>query len=155
MIALLLLALLSIPFAAVSLAQPGSVNLPGENYVPRLGDIMNAIQIRHVKLWYAGKAANWELAGFELRQLRENLLEAAVLYAGIPVSNVTTMAAPLHSREDAILAKDVRGFSNGFAEFTTGCNSCHASMGRAFILIHTPTEPQPMGNQSFTPNRKP
>src|SRR5207237_9639002 len=35
--------------------------------VPLLGDIMNAVQTRHMKLWFAGKAFNWELATYELR----------------------------------------------------------------------------------------
>jgi len=30
---------------------------------------MNAVQSRHMKLWFAGKALNWELAAYELRQL--------------------------------------------------------------------------------------
>jgi hypothetical protein len=57
-------------------------------YVPRLGDIMSAAQTRHQKLWLAGRAQNWELGAFELRQLKASLVEAAVLYSGIPVSNV-------------------------------------------------------------------
>jgi hypothetical protein len=140
---------LSIPIALAS----GSIALP-EDHVPRLADIMNAIQTRHVKAWYAGKAANWDLAEFELRQLKANLLEAAILYAGIPTSNVTTMAAPLQSLEDAIAAKDVKRFSKEFAEFTTGCNGCHASMARPFIVIRVPTEQQPFGDQLFSPQGK-
>jgi hypothetical protein len=27
-----------------------------EQYQPRLGDIMSAVQLRHMKLWFAGKA---------------------------------------------------------------------------------------------------
>ena len=156
-IGLLLLTSLSIPLVVASLgpAQPGPLAQASEDSVLHLGDIMNAIQTRHVKLWYAGKAANWDLASFELRQLRESVLQAAVLYSGIPVSNVTTMATPLHSLEDAIARKDVRGFSKGFAELTGDCNSCHTSMARSFIVIHTPTEQQPLGDQSFAPNGKP
>jgi hypothetical protein len=154
LIRLALLASLSIPFTLTSFrsAQPAQ---PTEDYAPHLGDIMNAIQTRHVKLWYAGKAANWDLASFELRQIGESLSQAAMLYAGIPVSNVTTMATPLRSLEEAIGRKDTRGFSKGFTELTADCNSCHTSMARAFIVIHTPTEQQPLGGQSFAPNGKP
>jgi len=154
MIRLALLASLSIPFTLTSFrsAQPAQ---PPEDYAPHLGDIMNAIQTRHVKLWYAGKATNWDLAGFELRQLTESLLQAAILYAGIPVSNVTTMARPLRSVEEAIGRKDAKGFSKAFTELTGDCNSCHTSMARAFIVIRTPTEQQPLGDQTFAPNGKP
>jgi hypothetical protein len=125
-----------------------------EQYVPRLGDIMNAVQSRHIKLWFAGKARNWDLAAYELRQLKAGLAEAALLYEGIPVSNVTTMANPLQSISDAIETKDVGRFSKAVGELTEGCNACHTSMQRGFIAIQTPTA-QPFGNQAFTPRGKP
>jgi len=140
---------------AIPLALAGvSFALP-EDHVPQLGDIMAAIQARHVKTWYAGKAANWDLAGFEVRQLEASLVDAAMLYRGIPISNVTTMATPIHSLEDAIAAKDVKRFSKAFSELTAGCNSCHASMERSFIVIRTPTEEQPFGDQIFSPQGRP
>jgi hypothetical protein len=81
----------------LAMAQSG-MNLPStEQYVPRLGDIMNAIQQRHMKLWFAGKARNWELAAYELRQLKSGLIEAATLYSGIPATNVTRLAEPARS----------------------------------------------------------
>ena len=40
----------------LAMAQSGMNLPPTEQYVPRLGDIMNAIQQRHMKLWFAGKA---------------------------------------------------------------------------------------------------
>jgi hypothetical protein len=153
----LVLAALAIPVIMTSfgLAQPGAFSLPNEEYIPHLGEIMSAIQARHVKLWYAGKAANWDLATFELRQLKSNLADAARLYTGIPVSNVTTMAIPMQSLEDAIAAKDIKRFSKTFSEVTEACNGCHVSMERPFIVIHTPTEQQPLGDQWFSPQRKP
>ena len=125
-----------------------------EQYLPRLGDIMNAIQTRHLKLWFAGKASNWELAAYELRQLRGGLEQAAVMYPGIPVTNITTMSNPVQSVADAIVAKDVRRFNKAAGELTDGCNACHRSIGRGFITIKMPTE-QPFSNQSFAPQGKP
>lgn len=52
-------------------------------------------QLEHLKLWYAGKAKNWDLAAYELRQLTNSLAEAAVFYPAVPISNVTTMREPL------------------------------------------------------------
>ena len=46
--------------------------IAGESYVPGLGNIMEAIQWRHIKLAYAGKSANWELARYELGQMQES-----------------------------------------------------------------------------------
>src|SRR6185436_14804061 len=36
-----------------------------------LGEIMALQQMRHIKLWYAGSSANWELAAYELDELKE------------------------------------------------------------------------------------
>jgi len=84
-----------------AIAQSKSQATSGEQYVPRLGDIMNTVQTRHIKLWLAFKAQNWELAAYELRQFKAGLLEAAVLYEGIPVTNVTTMTVPVQAAADA------------------------------------------------------
>ncbi|MDO9563241.1 MAG: hypothetical protein Q7J60_16620 [Bradyrhizobium sp.] len=125
-----------------------------EQYLPRLGDIMNNIQLRHIKLSFAGTAQNWELAAYELRQLRAGLEEAAAMYGGIPVTNVVTMTAPIDSIGDAIAAKDGKRFAKLFSELTAGCNGCHQSMGRGYIQMRVPTE-QPFSNQVFPPRRTP
>lgn len=138
----------------VAAAQTG-VNLPpSEAYVPRLGDIMNAAQSRHMKLWFAGKSANWELAGYELRQLKASLVEAASLYQGIPVTNVTTMAQPVQMVADAIEVKDGKKFTKAYGELTSGCNGCHQSIGRGFIVMRVP-DLSPFGDQQFAPQGKP
>lgn len=138
--------------ASLAIAQSGA-DVAAEPYAPRLGDIMNALQVRHLKLYFAGRAQNWELADFELRQLREGLSEAALLYPGIPATNVTTLATPIQSIADAIKTKDVRKFTDAVGQFTDGCNACHQTMGRKFIVIRLPTE-QPFTNQVFAPQGK-
>lgn len=81
---LLVLALLvlfsSIPFAIL---QSGAEENTSGRHVPRLADIMSAVQLRHMKLWFAGGSSNWELADYELRQFRASLIEAASLYPGV------------------------------------------------------------------------
>src|ERR1700686_2066730 len=86
----------------ISSIQPASTQSPkgasgANDYVPRLGDIMATVQSRHIKLWFAGKFLNWELAAFEVAQLKAGLVHAAMLYPGIPVTDVTTMTKPLDS----------------------------------------------------------
>ncbi|WP_439404371.1 hypothetical protein ACNJX9_23340 [Bradyrhizobium sp. DASA03076] len=126
-----------------------------DQYVPRLGDIMSAAQTRHQKLWLAGKAQNWELSAYELRQLKASLVEAALLYSGIPVSNVTTLEPALQATSDAIAAKDGRKFAKALGDLTEGCNACHRSMGRSFVVIKVPADPQPFANQLFAPPARP
>ncbi len=114
---------------------------------------MNPVQTRHMKLWFAAKAQNWDLARYELRQLKASLSEAAVHYSGIPISNITTLGTSLQSVGDAIDAKDGKRFVASFGDLTTGCNACHNTLARSFIVIRTPTE-QPFGNQVFAPPGK-
>lgn len=120
-------------------------------YTPRLAAIMSAAQNQHLKLWFAGKARNWELAAYELRQLTDSLAEAAVLYPGIPVSNITTMQEPLLSIADAVMAGDSVVFTAGMRKLTRDCNACHTSMERRYIVMTLPTDQSPPANQMFAP----
>jgi hypothetical protein len=138
--------------ATLAIAQSGPARSADQPYVPRLGDIMNAMQSRHLKLYFAGKAQNWPLAAYESRQLKASLVDAATLYSGIPASDVITLSNPVQAVDDAIGAKDSRKFVKAFGDLTDGCNSCHQSMERAFIAIRVPTE-QPFSNQVFTPQK--
>lgn len=149
----ILAAVLACASVPLTPAQFGSAAWAGEDYVPQLGDIMNAAQTRHIKLYFAGKAQNWDLADYELQKLQTNLAEAAMLYEGIPVNNVTKMVEPLKAIADAIKAKDVRRFGTTITELTAECNACHQSMNRGFIAIRLPTA-QPFADQIFAPPGK-
>ena len=136
--------------APPAVAQSGPPEVSVEHYVPGLADIMAALQVRHLKLYFAGRAQNWELADFELRGLSSGLAEAAMLYSGIPATNVTRLAAPVQSLSDAVKSKDERKFLDAIGRLTDGCNACHQSMDRKFIAIGLPTR-QPFTNQIFVP----
>jgi hypothetical protein len=64
------------------------------------------------------------------------------------VTNITTFAAPVQALTDAIKATDERKFLDAFGQLTNGCNACHQSMNRRFIVIAQPTQP-PFTNQVF------
>jgi hypothetical protein len=123
-------------------------------YVPALADIMTSAQFRHIRLWFAGKNKNWELARYELRQVTQSLDDAVSFYHGIPVEFVSATTDPLIAIGDAIKAKNSAQFAKGFKELTAACNSCHKAIGRAFIDIQVPTT-QPFSNQSFVPPKAP
>lgn len=145
--------LLAGALAPVAYAQSGIIAPPDTQYVPRLGDIMAAIQTRHIKLWFAGKSLNWPLAAYQLDQLKAGLVEAASMYTGIPASNVNTMGDPVQSIADAIAAKDSRRFSRAVGELTAGCNACHQSMGHGYIVMRMP-DASPFSDQVFAPQDK-
>jgi hypothetical protein len=136
--------------STTAVAQSGLCAWAAEQYVPQLGDIMNAAQVRHQKLYFAGRAHNWELAAYQSHQLRGNLRDAAVLYPGIPIDDVTTLAKRLQTVDDAIAAKNSAQFTKAFGDLTDGCNQCHQSMERSFIVMKQPSD-QVFGNQQFAP----
>jgi hypothetical protein len=121
-------------------------------YMPRLGDIMGAIQLRHIKLWFAGKLGNWELADYEVGQIKASLEGAAEFYRGIPVEYVTNTADPIQSIGAAIEAKDSTKFAEAFGDLTVACNACHQGIDRGFIVIQAPTA-SPFTDQSFAPRK--
>jgi hypothetical protein len=118
----------------------------------RLADIMSAVQFRHSKLWTAGQQENWELAAYELELVKSSLTDAIAFYTDIPVENITMVDPPIKSIESAITGRNRAAFSKAFNALTTGCNSCHQSIGRGFIVMRVPTA-SPFGNQSFAPRR--
>jgi len=122
-------------------------------YVPHLGDIMSGTQMRHFKLSFAGKLRNWPLAAYELGQIKESFQDAATLYPGIPITDMTIMADPVRQLSEAIEAKDGSKFDRAFAALTDGCNACHRAIDRGFIVVQVPTS-SPFSNQVFTPEAK-
>ena len=126
-----------------------------EPYEPGLGEFMTATQLRHAKLWFAGKNNNWALAGYEIDEIKEGLEDAARLHStfdGVPVADmIKTIIDPRIERlEKAIEGKNSSQFLAAFDELTKGCNSCHAAAGKPFIRIQRPSEP-PLSNQNFAP----
>jgi len=126
-----------------------------EPYEPGLGEFMTATQLRHAKLWFAGKDDNWNLAAYEIDEIKEGLEDAARLHPtfdGVPVAEmIKTIINPRIERlEKAVERKNSTQFIAAFDELTNGCNSCHAGAGKPFIHIQRPTEP-PLTNQNFAP----
>jgi hypothetical protein len=80
----------------------------------RLGDIMGAAQWRHIKLWFAGKLLNWDLAAYELSQIKGSLVDAATLYPGIHDSDHwRSSGRDSHPEDMGIAAVGVSGPSDG------------------------------------------
>jgi hypothetical protein len=128
-----------------------------ESYEPGLGEFMTATQLRHAKLWFAGKQNNWDLAAYEIDEIKEGLEDAARLHPsfdGVPVAEmIKTIIVPrIAELEKAVRAKSSAKFMVAFDELTSGCNSCHAGANKPFIRIQRPTE-SPTTNQNFAPEK--
>jgi cytochrome c553 len=125
-----------------------------ERYVPRLNDMMVATQLRHFKLWYAGLVQNWQLANYELTQIRNAIADTRRLYPNSGGSDMSTMMSPADDLDDAIKATDSAKFSKAFTRLTAACNSCHEATGFGFIKIReprlSPLETSPFTDESFS-----
>lgn len=128
-----------------------------EVYVPGLGDLMGAIQLRHAKLWFAGAARNWPLAAYEIHELEEGFEDAARYHPwhrGKPIADlIGSLAKPaIADIEHAVTQRDATRFESAFDALSHTCNACHQENGYGFIAIQRPTAP-PLSNQGFAADR--
>lgn len=119
------------------------------SYKPGLGEFMNSIQLHHAKLWFAGKATNWDLAAFELDEIKE-LIEDIQKYNTDrdEVKSIPILKPALDSVEHTILRKDLPAFISGYSLMTNLCNDCHKATHHEFNKIIVPQTP-PVTNQDF------
>lgn len=144
--------------AALLCAGAAHAAAPTEAYAPDMGEIMGATQTRHAKLWFAGHAQNWELARYELGEIREGLDDAVKYH---PVFKGTAVSAlldkytggPLEELAHAVEQRDEKRFAAAYDRLTTACNGCHEAAGHGYIVIKRPAALQ-YGNQEFAPARK-
>jgi hypothetical protein len=127
----------------------------GESYIPGLGEFMIAGQMHHAKLWFAGSSGNWDLAAYELDELKEGFDDAARLHPehkGIPVGAMIpqNLGSPLAELGKVIDSKKLDDFKLSFDRLSAACNTCHAGAAHEFIRIVRPTQP-PATNQIYTP----
>ena len=138
---------------------PGAVTSePAKPYEPGLVEFMMHVQSHHAKLWLAGNARNWDLADYqvdELKELLEDIAKRIPVYKDVPVGKMieATALAPIGDVEAAIKARDGKAFASAFDKLTVGCNSCHEAANRGFIVVQRPTTSS-FPNQSFAPRKK-
>ena len=117
---------------------------------PGLGEIMTLQQLRHIKLWFAGRAGNWALANYEIGELKEGFEDADKLVGGGTVQEM--VGAPIADLQKAVDDKNSVAFTAAFDRLSAGCNSCHHALDRPFIAIQRPAL-LPYSDQSFTPTK--
>lgn len=116
-------------------------------FEPGLADMMSMmVQPRHIRLYYAGQAQNWELAAAQNRSLRQAFIRIALSiprYQGADVltSRDTFLGPSLDELDAAIAAADPKRFSVAYQGLTQGCNACHTYMEHPFLVIKTPSAP--------------
>ena len=120
---------------------------------PGLGEYMTTLQLHAGKLWFAVKAANWELAQYELDELKETMEAAKGLNAekgGVKISNVldAVVQTQVAQLAESIKRKSPTEFQKSYDETLSACNGCHTESGHKFIRIIRPAVP-PVTNQQW------
>ena len=115
---------------------------------PGLGTVMQEIGRRFTAIFYAARAGNWDLANYELKELRE-------------IQEVGEITRP--NRKDALISfeenflgfdkdpqegtlqnainkKNFAEFNRSFKSAIAGCNGCHQSTGFSFIKYKLPAK---------------
>jgi hypothetical protein len=125
-------------------SSPARTGAPIPVFTPGVDDLMTIlIQTRHSKLYYAGSQKNWELAAFEMGELRAAFRRIAQMYPKYIDNSVgdalrLIMEPKLRHMDAAIAAADLKQFTTAYREITAGCNSCHNYMERPFLVIKVP-----------------
>lgn len=121
-----------------------------KTYKPGLGEFMSGIQVHHAKLWFAGAAENWKLAGFEIGEIKETLDDVREYCSDRPeLVSLPMIMPPIDSVSDAIAAGNETRFRSSFQLLTSTCNNCHRATKHEFNVIKIPDTP-PLTNQVFT-----
>lgn len=126
------------------------------HFIPGLGEIMAQTATRHAKLWFAGQAQNWDLAAYEVEELKEGLEDAGKYHPthkhiahSIPDLIAKTMDQPLADIELAVKNKDQQAFTEHYDKLTAACNACHRGTEFDFNVVTRPTF-NPFANQAFS-----
>jgi hypothetical protein len=120
---------------------------------PGLGEYMTTIQLHAGKLLFAARATNWDLAQYELDELKETMEAAKGLNAeknGIKISNVldSVLQTQIAELDKSIKSKSQTEFQKSYDETLSACNGCHTEAGYKFIRIIRPSAP-PVTNQQW------
>ncbi len=129
-------------------ATPKYDRTTSESAVGTLANIMANVQLRHMKLWSAGKARNWDLMNYEARKLEDDFIAAAGFYRSLPIDNVVLVDQPLKRLMEAAKGKNYSLYTKAFDELTAGCNSCHVAGQVGYIRIQIPSS-SPFSDQSY------
>ena len=132
------------PPAATPAQTPPRPGLTILDFRPAMDDLMTMlVQPRHIKLYYAGQAKNWTLAGFQINELRGALARIGRTIPNYRNINVDTAVASifadkLKAVDAAVKAADSAQFMAAYGEMTNACNECHKGMEHPFLVIKVP-----------------
>lgn len=140
----------------VYLATGARLQADTPSYVPSISDLMIAtIQPRHIRLWIAAHAGNWEFSAYELGNLRGAFNRIGRAHPTVDGNSFPDMTGavtqqPFADLEAAIKAKDRVAFDSAYSGLTAACNSCHQATNHGTVVIRVPPAGS-VADQDFAP----
>lgn len=115
---------------------------------------MGVIQQHHAKLYYSGMNENWDLAAYQIDEIKEGLDQATELHEHFKdikgslkdLRHVTDQGVA--ETEAAIQKKSKTLFLGAYKNLTHSCNQCHQAADHGFIVIQSPVTGM-FSNQKF------
>lgn len=122
-----------------------------KNTAPKaeLGQQMLLLQLRHGRLWAAGRDQDWLLAQFQLAELNEALDDvveqngdaAALQPQQLSVVLPAIMKPAIAQMRTAIDDHNLGEFEKAYDGLSNACSSCHQAAGHGFLVIQRPKSP--------------
>jgi hypothetical protein len=113
---------------------------------PGLGTVMIEYARRMGTLWFAGQAENWDLAAYQLLEMREIQEVGETTRPARAAALKSFESSFLDPLDEQIKAKDKTQFQTAYNSAIQGCNACHGSQTSAdfpqsfsFIKVQTPS----------------
>lgn len=124
---------------------PGGRTLltPGEltDVAPGLGVLMMELGQRNWILYYAATGGNWDLAGYQLIEMKDTIEVAETTRPKRKDALSAFTESSLNPLEAAVKARDSAAFAEAWEKEVAGCNGCHAAAGMPYIQWTLPPEP--------------
>jgi hypothetical protein len=112
---------------------------------PKLGAVMFEYSLRYGRLWFALQAGNWDMARYELLEMREDQEVAETTRPARASSLKTFESNYLDPLASALDKHDTSTAVSAFTDGINGCNACHKKQtstdfpgGYQFIKVQVP-----------------
>ena len=119
---------------------------------PGLGRLMPEIGARAAKLYYAAKAENWPMAGFQLNEIRGLMLMGAFTRPKYEKDLKDFLDGVFTTVKTAILHEDFGEFEAAFNEAVKSANAFHGAYEKPYIVWKVPDSAPP--DLDLTPRPK-
>lgn len=119
--------------------------------LPHQSHVMLDVGEHVSNLWFAGQRENWPLAAFYLKKTKSHLEWAVSIKperktkAGAKLDLKALLGAleagTLTQLEQAVEAKDPKGFAAAYTATLEGCYNCHVICEKPYLRTHLPERP--------------